>query len=78
MDCIDLEDPPVRVRISRNKRARRFTLRLDSRGDGAVLTVPPGVPDRESQSFVVRHADWLRKALSKQPDLVFVRDGSEL
>lgn len=78
MDCIDLKDPPVRVRISRNARARRFTLRLDSRGDGAVLTVPPGVPDRESQAFVTRHANWLRRALSKQPDLVFVGDGSVL
>lgn len=76
MDSIDLEDPPVRVRIIKNARARRFTLRLDSRGDGAVLTVPPGVPHRDSQAFVSRNADWLRRALSKQPDLVFVSDGS--
>ena len=78
MDVIDLTDPPVRVRISRNSRARRFTLRLDTRGDGAVLTVPPGVPDRESRAFVSRNADWLRRALAKQPDLIDVADGAVL
>jgi predicted metal-dependent hydrolase len=75
---IDLDDPPCRVRLVRNTRARRFTLRLESAGAGAVLTVPPGVPDAESRRFLARHAGWLRNALARQPDEVIVSPGAEL
>lgn len=78
MDMIELTDPPVRVRISRNPRARRFTLRLESAGKGAVLTVPPGVPDRESRAFLDRHANWLRRALDRQPQAIWVDEGTVL
>ena len=73
-----MEDPPCRVRLVRNARARRFTLRLEPAGGGAVLTVPPGVPDGESRRFLARHAGWLRTALARQPEEVVVGHGTEL
>src|SRR5690606_33231416 len=78
MSSIDLEDPPCRVRLVRNARARRFTLRLETAGAGAVLTIPPGVPEAESRRFLARHSGWLRAALARQPEAVLVRPGVRL
>lgn len=78
MDSIDLSDPPMTVRLRRDVRARRFTLRLDPSGAGAVLTVPPGVPAREIRSFVARHTDWLRAAKARQPETVVVGNDMSL
>ena len=78
MTCIDLEDPPCRVRLVRNRRARRFTLRLEACGASAVLTVPPNIPAAESRRFLARHAAWLRAALARQPDATIVGPGIEL
>lgn len=77
MDDIILEDPPCRVRINVNKRARRFTLRLEADGN-AVITVPPRVPITETRMFLLRHSDWLRDALAKRPGLVVMQDGAAL
>jgi predicted metal-dependent hydrolase len=78
MNCIDLDDPPCRVRIVRSPRARRFTLRLEICGAGAVLTIPPDVRAAESKRFLARHAGWLRVALARQPDATVVGPGIEL
>ena len=78
MTCIDLHDPPCRVRLVRNPRARRFTLRLETAGAGAVLTVPQHVPAAESRRFLARHSGWLRAALARQPAATVVVPGVEL
>ena len=78
MSCIDLGDPPCRVRLVRSRRARRFTLRLEACGAGAVLTVPPDIPAAESRRFLARHAAWLRAALARQPEKTVVLPGIEL
>ena len=75
MSTITLSDPPCSVTVIRNKRARRFTLRLDPGGDGAILTLPPGVPEAEMHAFLSRQSGWLAKALSKQPKRIVVGDG---
>ena len=77
MNRILLEDPHCEVRINVNKRARRFTLRLEPDG-GAVVTVPPGVSTSETQMFLQRHCDWLRRALAKRPERVFMQNGARL
>lgn len=78
MTCIHLDDPPCRVRLVHSGRARRFTLRLESCGAGAVLTMPPDVPAAESERFLVRHAGWLRAALARQPKATTVAPGIEI
>lgn len=77
MKDIHLNDPQCRVRVNVNARARRFTLRLEPDGD-AVLTVPPGVPATDTRMFLMRHSDWLRKALAKRPPQVVMQDGAVL
>lgn len=78
MTVIRLTDPPCDVRLVHNPRARRFTLRLDSAGEGAVLTAPPSVPEAEMRAFLDRHTGWLDKALAKRPPMVTVGDGVEI
>jgi len=75
MSWITLDDPRCEIRLVRSPRARRFTLRLESAGARAVLTVPPSVPEAETRLFLTRHAEWLRAALARQPDPVMVGPG---
>ncbi|MEM6422236.1 MAG: SprT family zinc-dependent metalloprotease [Pseudomonadota bacterium] len=68
----------MRVALRVTARARRFTLRLASDGDGAVLTMPPGVPLEAVEAFIQGHRGWLARALVKQPALMAVGDGTEI
>lgn len=73
-----LNDPPCRVTVLRNKRARRFTLRLDPAGNGAILTVPPAARERACRDFLDQHAGWLAGALARQPERVVVAPGADV
>jgi predicted metal-dependent hydrolase len=75
---ITLDDPDLPVRLRVTARARRFTLRLEPSGDGAVLTMPPGVPMSEARMFLVRQSGWLTRALARQPGRVVVGPGTRL
>lgn len=78
MTHIELDDPRCQVRLVRSPRATRFTLRMESAGAHAVLTVPPSVPDAETRRFLSRHAEWLRTALARQPEIMHVAPGALL
>jgi len=60
-------DRPVEVTVRRNARARRYTLRLDRTGDGAVVTIPRRGTLAAAKAFVVRHADWIGERLAARP-----------
>ncbi len=77
-DVVRLTQPDITVRLRVNARARRFTLRLAEAGEGAVLTLPPGVPETEALSFLERHRGWLAAALAKQQAAIPVQSGSHL
>ncbi len=78
MTEILLARPPCRVNVLRNKRAKRFTLRLDPGGDGAILTVPANARERDFRDFLARHTVWLEKALAGQLARIMIADGVEL
>jgi len=70
--------PPIEVRIKRNTRAKRFTLRL-SRTDGkATLTLPSRASIREAEGFAQRQEGWLRAQISKLPEISILLDGGRL
>lgn len=75
MTVIELDEPKCNVRLVRSPRARRFTLRLENCGSCAVLTQPKGVSLSESRAFLMRHSDWLRRALDRQPKPTIVGPG---
>lgn len=62
-------DQTVEVTVRRNARARRYTLRLDRRGDGAVVTIPGRGSLAEAKAFVTRHAEWIAERLASRPDV---------
>jgi predicted metal-dependent hydrolase len=65
------------VRVTRNPRAKRISLRVDP-ADGAVaLTVPWHVPVEEGLRFARRQSDWLRARLEAVPDATPFADGAE-
>jgi predicted metal-dependent hydrolase len=69
---IFIGSPPIEVRIKRNPRAKRFTLRL-SRTDGkATLSM------REAEGFALRQEGWLRAQISKLPERAVLLDGGRL
>ena len=77
-DPIFIGSPPIEVRIKRNPRAKRFTLRL-SRTDGkATLTLPTRASMREAEGFALRQEGWLRAQISKLPDRAVLLDGGRL
>lgn len=78
LNAIHLDDPEVAVELRVNTRARRFTLRIVPGGDGAVLTLPPGVPPAEVERFLARHQDWLKTVIERRPTPVVVGPGEML
>ncbi|MGP1358450.1 MAG: M48 family metallopeptidase [Roseicyclus sp.] len=71
-------DPPVEVILRRNRRAKRFSLRV-SRSDGRVsLSLPAWAPEKEALAFLEERADWVRHHLDSAPVPMRARIGVEL
>src|SRR5690606_28087909 len=66
------------LRIFENPRAKRLTLRIDANGKGLRVTIPPGLPEREVQSFLRRHEGWLESRIAKLPDQPGIRSGVKI
>jgi len=75
---LTLDEPGVPVRLRVVPQARRFTLRLEPDGGGAVLTLPPGVPLTEARMFLMRQSDWLTRALARHRGRTVVGPGTML
>ncbi len=68
------------VTLRRNARAKRYTLRLTPKLDGAVVTIPRRGTIAEAKAFVARHANWMDERIAtRTPEVlapgaaVFVR-----
>ena len=71
-------NPEITLKLRKNPRARRMTLRI-SRVDGAVtLTVPRGVSEREALAFAREKEDWVRGHLARQDSVIHVAAGHRL
>lgn len=64
---IDCSAGAVKVKIRRNRRARRYSLRVLTPTEGAVLTVPPRGTLVGARRFLYRHRDWLEERLADMP-----------
>ncbi|MCC6982617.1 MAG: M48 family metallopeptidase [Bauldia sp.] len=65
----------VEVKVTRNPRARRYTLRLPQSG-GPVLTLPARGSLREAEAFLNRHRGWLERRLKARPAVTSVGPGA--
>ena len=66
------------LRVTESARASRLTLRIETGGRALKMTVPPGMPTREVESFLSRHQGWLEAKLAKYPDKPKLRPGVKL
>lgn len=66
------------LRLRRNRRARRLILRIDTDGEGAVITLPWGVPAEEAIDMARRKEGWILSRLEKIPPRIPFADGSEV
>ncbi|MCP5080681.1 MAG: M48 family metallopeptidase [Alphaproteobacteria bacterium] len=73
---VDGTDLPVTFK--RNAQARRIILRMNPKGEGVLLTVPPGTTQREALSFAMSQKAWIAARLKRTPDTVGFADGIQL
>jgi predicted metal-dependent hydrolase len=64
------------VRVRRNPRARRISVRVDATDGAIALTVPWHTPVEEGLRFARRQGDWLRARLAAVPERVEFADGA--
>jgi predicted metal-dependent hydrolase len=58
------------VRLSRHRRARRYTLRIHAATREIVLTIPPRGNVKEAKAFAERHGGWIAARLGRLPEAV--------
>jgi predicted metal-dependent hydrolase len=63
------------VPVRRSDRARRLTLRIDTRRGGPVLTVPRRISLAEAERFLARQAGWLESRIGRLPPAIPFVDG---
>lgn len=78
IEAISIGDPPIEIRLRRDQRARRMTLRHRAASSSTVLTLPPGVPVARAKTFVLQNEGWLRRQIAAAPGRIPVRHGVRL
>lgn len=58
---LQIAEQKIQLRFRRNPRARRMVLRLSSKGDGLVMTLPKRVGLSEALRFVETSSAWIEK-----------------
>ncbi len=71
-------DRTIPVVLRRHPKARRLTLRIDPKGDGAILTAPPNLGIRRITRFLEEHSDWVCESVGKLPPRSVFADGESL
>lgn len=71
-----LAGAPLRLRI--DPRARRLRLRVDRRGGGLTLTVPPHVSQRRALAWAAGHGPWAQAALGSVARQIAIEPGATI
>jgi len=66
---VDVGGTVCPVRISRNRRARRYTLRIHTASREAILTMPLRGNLAEASRFAEAHSGWLAQRLRQLPEV---------
>lgn len=73
---LSIGSPPIEIRVRRNKRARRLTLRVSHGGDAVSMTLPPRFPLTEAEAFALSREDWIRARIDEAPSGVRIDPGA--
>ncbi len=75
---LQVADRTLPLTIREHAQATRITLRIEPGGRALRLTVPTGLKEREIDSFLLRHDQWLRTKLAKFGSADSLQPGSYL
>jgi predicted metal-dependent hydrolase len=64
-----------RVRVKRNRQARRYTLRIQAITREVVLTMPTRGSVKEATAFAQKHGAWIAARLGRLPETMPFADG---
>lgn len=73
---VEIEGRRVRVAISWNPRASRYTLRLRGSLREPAVTIPARGSLAEARAFIERHRGWLKARLDALPEATPLADGA--
>ena len=66
------------LKIVKSPRAKRLTLRIDSKDRLAMLSLPPRCTQKQAISFIEQHQDWIIESLSKLPQIQRFSSGLQI
>ena len=75
---VDVEGEMVPVKIRRNPRARRISMRADAVKREIRITMPNFTPTNVAMDFVAQKHQWIAARLQSAPDAAPVSRGSEI
>jgi predicted metal-dependent hydrolase len=73
---VDIGERVAAVRLKRDRRARRLTLRIPVASEPPVLTVPARTRAEAVSAFLEAHRGWLADRLADRPEPKPFRDGA--
>lgn len=66
------------IKVIKSPRARRMTLRIDSKERIPVLTIPERCAAKRAVEFVELHKEWIDRSLARIPESKQFADGTEI
>lgn len=66
------------IKIVKSSRARRMTLRIDSKERLPVLTIPERCAAKRAVDFVNLHRSWIERSLARLPQTKNFEDGEQI
>lgn len=75
---VDIEGESVPVRIRRNPRARRISMRADAVKREIRITMPNYTPTDVAMDFVSKKSQWIAARLQSAPDAAPIAPGGEI
>lgn len=75
---IDIDGRQVPLIVRRHPRARRIILRVNTAGEGAVVTIPVHAELADGLEMARRQAAWLGRALDDMGQRTLFRDGAKV
>ena len=71
-----LDGRPVKLRVRRNRLARRIQTRIDGTSGSVTLVLPPRASEAQGLEFIRKNAVWLLHRLSELPPRIPFSDGA--
>ncbi len=72
---LQIDDADLPVLFKHNAKARRIILRMNPKGEGIVLTVPPGTTQREALAFANSQRAWIAARMKRTPNTIAFAHG---